>query len=514
MKKTSFKEIEISLPVGYSEEELKTKIGRSVRSAEFAFEIRKKSLDARKKSNIHWVMKIIVYDKNISRNLIQSTPGLEIPIAGKKKKAIVVGSGPAGFFAADILLRSGLEVVILERGYDVSKRTEDIENFESSGKPVENSNYAYGEGGAGTFSDGKLTSRTKDISLERQYVFDAFVKAGGPEEIKFLAMPHLGSDNLINIAAALRRDYISRGGRILFSHQVTDIMLDDSRVKSVVVDGREFEADHFVFAIGHSAYDTYSLLNSKGVQMESKPFAIGVRVEHPQEMINVNQWGVKDLPGLKAAEYRLTFPGRYCLPVYSFCMCPGGRVIPATPRAGLNIVNGVSDYRRSSRYANSAIVAAVDLEKISGKAMKFEDIAAFMEDLESRAYKINNDYSAPANRIRDFIQGNVADNLPESSYPFGLIPCDFAELLPKEVVEALRFGLSDFSNKIRGFENGIMLGIEATTSSPIRLIRDEQRRLVGFSNLYAAGEGSGYSGGIVSSAADGILTALAIINSL
>ncbi|MDD5205434.1 MAG: hypothetical protein PHS17_08435 [Desulfobacterales bacterium] len=514
MKKTNFKEIEISLPVGYTEEELKTKIGQSVRSAEFAFEIRKKSLDARRKGNIHWIMKIIVYDKNISRNLNQSAPGLKIPLAANKKKAIVVGSGPAGFFGADILLRAGMEVVILERGYEVSKRTKDIEDFESSGKLVENSNYAYGEGGAGTFSDGKLTSRTKDISLERQYVFDAFVKAGGPEEIKYLAMPHLGSDNLRSIVADLSRDYIRRGGQILFGHQVTDLMLDNSMVKSVMANGREFEADHFIFAIGHSAYDTYSLLNNKGVQMESKPFAIGVRVEHPQETINVNQWGVKILPGLKAAEYRLTFSDRYCLPVYSFCMCPGGRIVPATPRAGLNIVNGVSNYRRNSPYANSAIVAALDLEKISGKAMNFEDVAAFMEDLESRAYKINNDYSAPANRILDFIHGTVAESLPENSYPFGLIPYDFAELLPKEVIEALRAGLSDFSNKIREFENGIMLGIEATTSSPIRLIRDEKRRLKGFANLYATGEGSGYSGGIVSSAADGILTAFAIINSL
>ncbi|MEI6627339.1 MAG: FAD-dependent oxidoreductase [bacterium] len=507
-------EIEIKLPVGYSDAQFKAEIGRNISSADFAFEIIKKSLDARRKGNIYWLIRVLVYDKNAAISIAEQKPKLFVPKTGIGKKAIVVGSGPAGYFCADILLKSGFAVTILERGYDVEKRTKDVAQFEAGGELVINSNYAYGEGGAGTFSDGKLTSRTKDIGVERQYVFDTFVKAGGPEEIKYLAMPHLGSDNLLVMVKNMRQDFITRGGQILFGHQVDDMVVENRQVKSVRANNNEFVADQFVFAIGHSAYDTYELLNNKGVQIESKPFAIGVRVEHEQGLINLNQWGIKALPGLKAAEYRLTCSPSGLPSAYSFCMCPGGKIIPATSRSGLSIVNGVSNYQRNSPFANSAIVSALDLESLLGKKLSFAEIKEYMENLESICYKINNNYAAPANRIKDFILGAVSKELPKSSYPLGIFPYDFAKLLPESVIRSLRLAMMDFSNKIRGFETGIMIGIEATTSSPLRITREESRRCIGFNNLYAVGEGSGYSGGIISSASDGILTALAIAKSV
>jgi uncharacterized FAD-dependent dehydrogenase len=246
------------------------------------------------------------------------------------------------------------------------------------------------------------------------------------------------------------------------------------------------------------------MLHSKGVIFRNKPFAIGVRVEHPQELINRSQWLSPKLPGVKAAEYKLTYQASNGLPVYSFCMCPGGKVVPSAPEARQSIVNGVSDYSRNSPFANSANVVGVDLNKILKKEVSFEESLRWLESLEQKVYDIDNSFRIPACTIKDFTDGKVPATIPENSYPLGFFPYDFSQLFPTEITEALKEGFVDFSRKIRGYETGVMLGLESKTSSPVQAVRDEHRRCEGFDNIFIIGEGSGYTGGIVSSAVDGV----------
>jgi uncharacterized FAD-dependent dehydrogenase len=436
----------------------------------------------------------------------------DIPYKKQDKKVVVVGSGPAGFFCAYTLILAGFNVTLLEQGSRVSGRLKHVAAFEKSAELDESDNYAFGEGGAGTFSDGKLTSRTKSIKTERKFIFSSYIKAGAPAEIAYLAQPHMGSDKLLKIVKNLRETYLSRGGLYLFNTPVTDIYLQNGKVTAVETNQGKINADYFVFATGHSAYLTYRLLIKKGIPFRVKPFAIGCRVEHPQELINQYRWGKKNIPGLNAAEYRLTWKDTAHLPVYSFCMCPGGKVVPAAPYKGLNIVNGKSDYLRNLPQANAGIVAAVDLNKLLKKELNPLQALEWLENLERKFYDISNSYAAPACRIEDFLGGTLSTSLPPSTYPFPLLPADFATLLPPQVTISLQAGMKNFCKKIKGFEKGIMLGLESKTSSPIQAVRDSGGRSQGMDNLYICGEGSGWAGGIVSSAADGIKSALTIIN--
>jgi uncharacterized protein len=505
-----YKELEFKLGVGYDEQYLRQKISDRVQTDDFEFEIINKSLDARNKKKINWCISVAVFSNYIKGSSVPEIKSLNIPKITRNKKVCVVGSGPAGFFSAYILAQAGFQVKILEQGCNVSQRLCDINNFEQTGVMKDNSNYAFGEGGAGTFSDGKLTSRTKNISLEKKYILDLFVKAGAPKEILYLKYPHIGSDNLVKIIPKLREKFENIGGEICFNSKVIDIKLKDKKVTALLTENKEYEVDYVIFANGHSSYNTFRMLHDKGVLFRTKPSAIGVRVEHSQKQINVAQWGVPFLKGLNSAEYRLTYQSSTGLPVYSFCMCPGGKIISAAPLQGLNIVNGVSNYERNSGYANSAIVVGFDFNKLLGRELSVIDALDWLENLERKAFVIGNNYSAPFNLIKDFINDKVATDISKTTYSFPCIPYDFSELFPEKIIFALKEGLINFSRKIKGFEQGVMLGLETKTSSMIQALREDDRRCVGMDNLYLVGEGSGYSGGIISSAVDGIKTSLNI----
>lgn len=425
---------------------------------------------------------------------------------------MVVGSGPAGFFSALVLQKAGFQVTLVERGANVTRRADGIRTFESTGKFNPMGNYAFGEGGAGTFSDGKLTSRTKNISREKQFIIASYISAGAPEEIGYMAHPHLGSNNLKRIVKHLRNDFIGIGGTILFETFLEDLRIVNRRVVAAITDGGSIEADYFIIAPGHSAHETYRMLMRRGILFRTKNFAIGCRVEHPQEVINLAQWGQKNLPGVKAAEYRLTAKNLGSLPVYTFCMCPGGMIVPATPYENSNIVNGMSLYLRNKKFANAAYVAGVNLDKLLGRETTPIEALDWLGALENRFYEYAKGYQAPFCRIQDFIGQKEPDRTVESSYPLGLKPAALWELLPSEISSAIREGLKVFSRKLKGFETGTIMGLESKTSAPIQVIRDENRLCAGFENLFIAGEGSGHSGGIISSGTDGIKTSMQLID--
>ena len=578
----AYHETLLKMATDYGDEDIKSAIIKEMKrdsgrlsDEQFTFEILNKSLDARKKSDIHWLIRVAVisgdsgksasnlnsnengkpdnslnYDLNGNHETyLPKKSSLYIPCRKRGKKVIVAGSGPAGFFAAYVLQKSGFNATIIERGSEVNRREIAIKEFESTGKFNSVTNYAFGEGGAGTFSDGKLTSRSKHISKEREFVLSSYVEAGAPKEILYMAHPHLGSDHLKQIVKNLRKSFINIGGTILFETMVNDLKIDgngkvegvsissttpcnyagssiDNRIdaKNKAVVNGEIGADEVIIAPGHSSYETYRMLMSKGVIFKTKNFAIGCRVEHPQELINIAQWGKKSLPGVKAAEYRLTSRGDGRLPVYTFCMCPGGVVVPSTAYKNANIVNGMSRYQRNGKFANAACVAGVNPDRLildSGAA----GVLDWLESLEHDFYRYSGGYAAPFCSIQNFIDkklgGNRAnpneisysnsDNNVESSYPLGLKLAPLWELLPVEVASAIRAGLEDFSRKIRNFETGLIMGLESKTSAPVVAVREKNFCCTGFENLYMAGEGSGHSGGIISSASDGIRVAMSII---
>ena len=505
------KHISVKMPTGYDEQHLRKKIEGYINSKDFTYVIENKSLDARKKSNIYWEMRLLVTSDAIDISVSNTKPELIIPYKKRNKKAVVVGSGPAGFFAAYVLQQAGFSTTILERGADVIKRTSGIETFERSGIFDPISNYAFGEGGAGTFSDGKLTSRSKRISAEKKFILSSYVKAGAPKEIEYMTHPHLGSDNLKKIVKNLRQQFIDIGGTVLFETTMTDIKVKNGKVCQIETNNGTFDANHFFIASGHSAYDTYRLLINKGVKFHTKNFAIGSRMEHHQELINTAQWGVKSLPGVKAAEYRLTSKGDGKHQVYSFCMCPGGVIVPATAVADANIVNGMSQYLRNNNYANAACVATVNINNILKKEVSALETLEWMESLENSFYTFSKGYKAPICSIRDFINKKPSNRKFHTSYPMGITQAPLWEMLPSEVENALRFGLRDFKRKIKGFDTGNIMGLESKTSAPIQVDRDETGRCIGFDNLFVIGEGSGYAGGIISSAADGVKAAMNII---
>ena len=506
-----FKEITVKLPTDYSEESLRSYIGKQLGITHFSWQIEGKSLDARKKSHIHWLIRLTVFSDELGGGEPVSSPSLHIAWKSRSTKALVVGSGPAGFFTALVLQKAGFKTTLIERGSQVKKRTDSIKSFESSGTFDPINNYAFGEGGAGTFSDGKLTSRTKRIALEKQFILESYIRAGAPQEIAYLAHPHLGTDNLRRIVVNLRKEFEGLGGEMRFETQLTDLVLDGDKVRAVVTSKGEIETDLLIIAPGHSAHETYRMLIRHNVQFRPKNFAIGCRVEHPQELINQAQWGSTSLPGVKAAEYRLTARSDDSLPVYTFCMCPGGIVVPATAYENANIVNGMSRYKRNGQYANAACVAGFNLESLLGKKVEPLEALDWLTTLENSFYDFAGGYQAPFASIGDFINKKNRSLNADSSYPLGLTPAPLWDLLPAEVSHSISGALEQFSRKIKGFDSGIILGLESKTSSPLQALRDEQRRCPGFSNLYLAGEGSGWSGGIISSGVDGIRTAMTII---
>ena len=506
-----FREITLQLPTDYTDSALKSVIGRQLGIREFSWQIDSKSLDARKKTNIHWLIRVGVLSDELQGGEPLVYPSLEISWKARTTRAVVVGSGPAGFFAALILQQAGFRTVLLERGSRVDQRSARIREFESSGTFDPINNYAFGEGGAGTFSDGKLTSRTKKIAREKQFILSSYIRAGAPAEIEYLAHPHLGTDHLRHIAVQLRREFEELGGEMHFETLLTDLIVAKGRVVAAATSAGEIPVDVLVIAPGHSAHETYRMLIRNQVEFRTKNFAIGCRVEHPQELINQAQWGKASLSGVKAAEYRLTAKGDGRLPVYTFCMCPGGMVVPATAYATTNIVNGMSRYRRSGGFANAACVVGFNLDSLLGKAVQPLEALDWLSELEQRFYRYAGGYQAPFATIDGFIGHKTPTGLVDSSYPLGLSAAPLWDLLPAQISHSLALGLTEFSKKLKGFDSGIILGLESKTSSPLQVVREPDRCCRGFANLYLAGEGSGWSGGIISSGVDGIRTALAII---
>lgn len=439
-----------------------------------------------------------------------------VPRSLKNFHPVVVGFGPAGMFAALTLACAGFEPVIYERGLDADTRLAAVKNFFGGGELDENSNVQFGEGGAGTFSDGKLTTRLNDPLIDS--VLKIFVEAGAPSEILYLQKPHIGTDKLRSAVKNIRRKILELGGKIFFNSQVTDLEFDScGKISAAIINDSEKVSTETIFlAIGHSARDTYEMLSRRGVAMESKSFAVGVRIEHPQEFINRAQYGADFLNAkLPAADYLLTFKdvqrGRGA---YSFCMCPGGQVVAATSERGQVVTNGMSNFARDSGVANSAIlvtVGAADFEKNFGKDALSG--VRFQRHFEKLAFDFGGkNYRAPVQSVGDFLSGKAeSKNFSVApTYPLGFKVADLRECLPPEVSATLRDALIFFDSKIKNFSAADvpLTGIETRTSAPCRIIRDRENfQSVSHAGIFPIGEGAGYSGGIMSSAIDGIKSA-------
>jgi uncharacterized FAD-dependent dehydrogenase len=430
-------------------------------------------------------------------------------------RPVVIGAGPCGLFAALTLAEMGFRPIILERGKIVRERTKDTFALWRKSVLTPESNVQFGEGGAGTFSDGKLYSGIKDPEYIGRRVLEAFVRAGAPREILVAAKPHIGTFRLVSVVESLRETITALGGEYRFGARVEALLLDEGRlVRGVrLADGSEIAASHVVLAPGHSARDLFGSLVEAGVHVDKKPFSIGVRIEHPQGVIDAARWG-RDSgnPVLGAADYKLSHHCANGRTVYSFCMCPGGTVVAAASEPGRVVTNGMSQYSRAERNANAGIVVAIDPSDYPGHALAGVD---FQRHWEERAFAAGGgNYAAPAQMVGDFLAGRPSEALGAvvPSYKPGVTPTDLSQCLPGFVVDAIREALPVFGRRIAGFDraDAVMTGVETRTSSPIRLTRDGNFRSLNTPGLYPAGEGAGYAGGILSAAVDGIRVAEAV----
>ena len=508
-----YKVLQLKLPTYYSDDDIRLLIGKKLGLSDFSYQIAKKGLDARKKKDIHWLISIVVSSDKLSTDEYPEPKLFPIPYKKRDKTVIVIGSGPAGFFTAQVLQLAGFKVTIVERGSEVEQRSLAIQRLEERGEFSPQNNYAFGEGGAGTFSDGKLTSRSKHISSERLYILSEYVKAGAPKEISYMSHPHVGTDILKVVVTNLRQMFLKNGGVFLFNTMLEDVLIKNNRVEKVVCNNAELQADYIILATGHSAYETYRMLIRRGIQIGTKNFAIGHRIEHKQRFINMAQWGKESLPGVKAAEYRLNTTTSSGLPVYTFCMCPGGYVVPASAYPEKSVVNGMSYFMRDGIFSNAACVAGVHPDMLLGHTSTASEILDWMDKLEGQFYNFSNNLVIPAVRAIDYINRSESNEISSGSYRPGVKPAPLYNMIPKIVSSALSEGLTNFSNKLKGFELGVMMGLESKTSSPVQVAREKTGRCPGFDNLYFVGEGSGFAGGIISSASDGVKCAISIINS-
>lgn len=513
---------QLKLPITHTESELKKKIAKTLRCGEksFSYEIIRQSLDARHKEDKKFVYTIEVSIENekkilqkVHNNNIMLTIKKEyvFPKAGNRElshRPVIVGSGPAGIFCAWYLARAGYRPLVLERGEEAEKRRETVDRFWKNGVLDPESNVQFGEGGAGTFSDGKLNTLVKDSFGRNREVLKRFVEAGADPEILYQHKPHLGTDVLVDIVQTLRRQIEEMGGGFRFRSKVTDLKIENGRLTGVEIDHKELlPAEICVLAIGHSARDTFFMLKDRGLTMEPKAFAVGLRVEHPQTLINEDLYGEKENQILGAASYKVTHTCRNGRGVYSFCMCPGGYVVNASSEEGQLAVNGMSYQARDGRNANSAVIVTVTPEDFPQEGPLGG--IAFQRELEKKAWQLGQG-KVPVQLFGDYCGHKPSQSLGE------VTPCirgeyvlsDVRSILPKEIGDSIEEGIHAFGKKLPGFdrEDALLSGIESRTSSPVRLVRDREG-LSNISGVYPCGEGAGYAGGITSAAMDGIKTA-------
>lgn len=522
---------DLQLPLNHSESALKEAILNtlSIQESELIhFTVFKRSYDARKKTAIILIYTIDVEVLNEAALLtrlknqanIGVTPDVSYKFVAKAgntkfKRPVVIGFGPCGLFAAFILAEMGYRPIVLERGKTVRERTKDTWGLWRKRELQPESNVQFGEGGAGTFSDGKLYSQIKDPKHYGRKVLTEFVKAGAPDEILYVSKPHIGTFRLVKMIEEMRHTIESLGGEIRFQQRVTDIDIQNGEVKGLYVnDGEYIESDHVVLAIGHSARDTFKMLYERGVYIEAKPFSVGFRIEHPQSVIDLARFGPNaGNKILGAADYKLVHHAKNGRSVYSFCMCPGGTVVAATSEPGRVVTNGMSQYSRNERNANSAIVVGITPADYPGHPLAGID---FQRQLEERAFALGGEnYNAPAQLIGDFIQGKPSTQLGKviPSYKPGVTLGDLHLALPEFAITAMQEAIPAFDRKIKGFAmaDGLLTGVETRTSSPIRIKRkDDCLQSLNTKGLYPAGEGAGYAGGILSAGVDGIRVAEAV----
>ncbi len=536
MQDTSLRLTEIRLPLEHDEVALSKAVQERVGSrVPVEFSVFRRAVDARKKPRIFltYTIDVTLHDPALHAAVavkpgVRPTPDSTYRLVARAPKLlrhrpIIVGTGPCGLMAGLVLAQMGFKPIILERGRVVRKRTQDTWGLWRRGVLDPASNVQFGEGGAGTFSDGKLWSQIKDPNHLGRKVLEEFVKAGAPDEILYVAHPHIGTFRLVNMVESIRAQIEQLGGEYRFESKVVDILLEENQdgktrqVQGVVLEnGETLKSDHVILAIGHSARETFEMIEVKGIYIEEKAFSIGVRIEHPQSLIDRDRWGEREGHAkLGAAEYRLV---HHCTgvaagrTVYSFCMCPGGTVVAATSEPNRVVTNGMSQYSRNERNANSGLVVGIAPNDYPGGLMSG---VAFQRHWEGRAFVAGGgNYRAPAQLVGDFLAGKPSTALGKviPSYQPGVTPTDLALCLPDFAVAALREALPAFGRQIAGYDmhDAVMTGVETRTSAPVRITRGADFQSLNTRGLFPAGEGAGYAGGILSAAVDGIKVAEAV----
>ncbi len=508
--------IRLALDEGFPDLENKVKklVGANVHS----IKLYKKAVDARRKSDVHFVCSVLVsidnqekYVKRIKNAHIFNTEEFIYPSLNKSitYRPVVVGSGPAGTFAALCLAKAGAKPIIIERGKNVDDRKHDTNAFFSGGELNIDSNVQFGEGGAGTFSDGKLNTGTNSPYMRK--ILSEYVRFGANENILADAKPHIGTDVLINVAKNIRKEIECLGGTYLFEHQLTDIEIKKGKLVSITAAGEKIDTPFVILAIGHSARDTFSMLFEKGIHMTQKPFSVGVRIEHPQELISKAQFGDRwTHPNLPPADYKF---GDKC---YTFCMCPGGYVVAAASEENSIVTNGMSYQKRDGENANSALLVNVDNRDFGENLF---DGMKFQREIEKKAYEMTGSYAAPCQRVGDFLNGFASSKLGsvKPTYTPGVVPSNIRNLLSKRICDNISEGITNIDRKLSGFAyaDAVLTAPETRSSSPVRIVRDaDTLQSVSVKGLFPCGEGAGYAGGIMSAAADGIRCAVKLIEQI